>query len=282
MIILLIVCIGLVLAGFLAVGFGIPVKEFSFGNTLIVTGVVAGCTGAIMLGFWIVVRELKILGRRLGVETGPRSPVPGSVPSDDGEFSFTRDQGAVRTAGAAGPLDPASGQPWHEAALSQAGEEESDPESIETAPASKRRNLLFSSISRKERERSLARSSDPVRAGILSPDLRPNSPFELPPLESDTAPPATFEDAWPKPERSRPEALSRRTARSPNGGAPPDRPLTAKREDDQAQVTVLKSGIVDGMAYSLYSDGSIEAQMPEGMMRFASIEELRSHLDQRP
>jgi hypothetical protein len=46
-------------------------------------------------------------------------------------------------------------------------------------------------------------------------------------------------------------------------------------------VTVLKSGVVDGMAYSLYSDGSIEAQMPEGMMRFASIGELRAHLDQR-
>ena len=49
----------------------------------------------------------------------------------------------------------------------------------------------------------------------------------------------------------------------------------------QPEVTVLKSGIVDGMAYSLYSDGSIEAQMPEGMMRFASIDELRAHLDQR-
>jgi hypothetical protein len=41
-------------------------------------------------------------------------------------------------------------------------------------------------------------------------------------------------------------------------------------------------GVVDGMAYSLYSDGSIEAQMPEGMMRFASIDELRAHLDHRP
>ena len=45
---------------------------------------------------------------------------------------------------------------------------------------------------------------------------------------------------------------------------------------------MLKSGVVDGMAYSLYSDGSIEAQMPEGLMRFASIDELRTHLDQRP
>ena len=55
----------------------------------------------------------------------------------------------------------------------------------------------------------------------------------------------------------------------------------AARSEDRPPVTVLKSGVVDGMAYSLYSDGSIEAQMPEGMMRFASIDELRSHLDQR-
>jgi hypothetical protein len=60
-----------------------------------------------------------------------------------------------------------------------------------------------------------------------------------------------------------------------------DRNPPAMRNEDQPPVSVLKSGVVDGMAYSLYSDGSIEAQMPEGMMRFASIDELRSHLDQR-
>ena len=61
----------------------------------------------------------------------------------------------------------------------------------------------------------------------------------------------------------------------------PRRSASPRAGEEQAPVTVLKSGIVDGMAYSLYSDGSIEAQMPEGMMRFASIDELRSHLDQR-
>jgi hypothetical protein len=65
------------------------------------------------------------------------------------------------------------------------------------------------------------------------------------------------------------------------GASGTDRPGPASREEDQPAVTVLKSGIVDGMAYSLYSDGSIEAQLPEGMMRFASIDELRAHLDQR-
>ena len=51
-------------------------------------------------------------------------------------------------------------------------------------------------------------------------------------------------------------------------------PGTARAQLDEPSVTVLKSGVVDGMAYSLYSDGSIEAQMPEGMMRFASIDDF--------
>jgi hypothetical protein len=41
---------------------------------------------------------------------------------------------------------------------------------------------------------------------------------------------------------------------------------------------VLKSGVVDGMGYTLYVDGSIEAELPEGPVRFASIHELREHL----
>ena len=101
-------------------------------------------------------------------------------------------------------------------------------------------------------------------------------------------PPATFEEAWPQPERARPpEAPIRRSGRTPstvaegNAGPAPDRPPPAVRNEDPPTVTMLKSGVVDGMAYSLYSDGSIEAQMPEGMMRFASIDELRAYLDQR-
>jgi hypothetical protein len=44
-------------------------------------------------------------------------------------------------------------------------------------------------------------------------------------------------------------------------------------------VAILKSGVVDGMGYTLYVDGSIEAVLPQGTLRFASIEELRSHLE---
>jgi len=44
-------------------------------------------------------------------------------------------------------------------------------------------------------------------------------------------------------------------------------------------VSVLKSGVVEGMAYTLYSDGSIEAQLPQGRLRFGSITELRHHIE---
>jgi hypothetical protein len=45
-------------------------------------------------------------------------------------------------------------------------------------------------------------------------------------------------------------------------------------------ISILKSGVVDGMAYTLYSDGSIEAQLPQGTLRFGSIAELRNHIEQ--
>jgi hypothetical protein len=42
--------------------------------------------------------------------------------------------------------------------------------------------------------------------------------------------------------------------------------------------TVLKSGVIEGMAYTLYSDGSIEAELAQGSMRFDSIPALRAYL----
>jgi hypothetical protein len=277
MVVLLIAGIGFLLAGLLTIGFGIPVKEFSFGNTLILTGTVAACTGMTMLGLWMVVRELRNIARRLGP----------AVATEDRGLLFSPDQLAAENAGNAEPSAP-SPPPWREDAASRdrvRSDMPSAPESVETAPAAKpRRNLLFSSSSRRETERAQARTTDPS-----PPDGRP-PPAAPAASESGEAPPARFDDAWPKPERSRAADVSpRRSGRTLStsteasaDAAGAERQTPVPRKEDQPPVTVLKSGVVDGMAYSLYSDGSIEAQMPEGMMRFASIDELRAHLDQRP
>jgi len=54
----------------------------------------------------------------------------------------------------------------------------------------------------------------------------------------------------------------------------------ANPESAVAGLAVLKSGVVNGMPYTLYSDGSIEAQLSEGTLRFGSITELRNHIEQ--
>ena len=45
--------------------------------------------------------------------------------------------------------------------------------------------------------------------------------------------------------------------------------------------TVYKSGVIDGMAYALFMDGSIEAELPQGKVRFASVDELQKYLTTR-
>ena len=42
--------------------------------------------------------------------------------------------------------------------------------------------------------------------------------------------------------------------------------------------TVYRSGVIDGMAYTLFMDGSIQAELPHGMVKFASVDELQKYL----
>jgi hypothetical protein len=41
---------------------------------------------------------------------------------------------------------------------------------------------------------------------------------------------------------------------------------------------VVRSGVIGGMAYTLYADGSIEAELPIGTVRFDSINDLQQHV----
>jgi hypothetical protein len=283
---LLIAGIGFLLAGLLGIAYGLPIKEFSFGNTVIIAGAVTACTGMIIIALCVVVRELKAVAEHMNAAAAlapprttfpvasPAADISGQAPDDDG-ISFNQSAAAS----AAGADSNASPPPWHEETAAR-DRSRNDVPPAEPEPK-QRRNLLFTSISRKERERAEARSADPVVAGgppVVAPPLPPAKPSE--------PPPATFEDAWPQSDRGKTtDASSRRSSRAPATSAEPnaaaDRPAPANRREGPQSVTVLKSGVVDGMAYSLYSDGSIEAQMPEGMMRFSSIDELRAHLDQR-
>jgi hypothetical protein len=293
-------------AGVLTVVWGVPIKDFSFGNTLILVGVTVACTGLLMIGLSFVVRELKNIGRRLeagalrgegradaGVLTprvdlpSPSSspapelpkvarPVPPRpAPTPSGGFLFPRDEPRNRQAASeeqpSASEDESRGEPssppWRDEGLTRRASSlfpKAEEAAAETPAERPRRNFLFASRRRAAR-------------GEEAQDTAPAAE-ELPDLDSareatDRAESSRrFQDSWSS-ENSRADAEDNGR---PNGGGrfPPF------RRSEEPAVTVVKSGVVDAMEYKLYSDGSIEAQMPEGMVRFESIDALRAHLGQ--
>jgi hypothetical protein len=212
MIVVLIAGIGVLLAGLLAIVYGIPIKEFGFGNTLIVTGALGACTGVMMLVLWIVVRELKNAAEALG-RTSLRGTRP-AITSDSGDqraaegASAFGHEPAAETADGAQSLVQPLGQfrPRQGETVSRERLPENTIVAPEATPAAAqpKRNLLFSSSSRRERERAAARGAEPSMA-----DLYPNGPEG----ESVDPPPLMF-------ERSR-SADAPRRGRTPLGDARP-------------------------------------------------------------
>lgn len=104
----------------------------------------------------------------------------------------------------------------------------------------------------------------------------------------------TFDAVWPaeaRPAKPRPLAAAPPThalVAAPPTIAEPAANSMQRGADERARalpagqsqaVSIVKSGVIDGMAYTLYSDGSIEAQLAQGTVRFRSINDLRMHLE---
>ena len=190
-----------VLIGLVTIGYGIPVKEFSFGNTLILVGTISLCTGVILLALSVVALELRMVARRLA------SGRPAQEPR-----ARTALPPFPAAAGAADQIEPSMAPPvmpppWHEDPRARP---DAQPEPAQTAPPPKpKRNLLFSSSVRKDRER-FPRPGDPAQ------------PPGAPPLpETGETPSASFEDAWQRPDRAKgtefpPQRRSSRLSATPS------------------------------------------------------------------
>ena len=66
---------------------------------------------------------------------------------------------------------------------------------------------------------------------------------------------------------------------------PPIRPLDIKADEwhggGEREPAILKSGVIEGRPYTLYADGSIVVDLPQGQMKFASAEALRLHIEKK-
>ncbi|MGL5166799.1 MAG: hypothetical protein ACRC9K_13025 [Afipia sp.] len=298
-----VLCIGL-----LTVVFGIPIKEFSFGNTMILAGAVVSCTGLVLIGLYFIGREFRNLTRRLEAGIPIPAPVappreleatasPRSLPARE-DTLFTRDQPqdedefaddtplhdsrgrAPSPLGSSAPPAAWQDHPLTRARHSAPAESFDPPAESTERPA--RRNIMFSSHRRSE-----AKGQDLPPRDLSPPDDGDQRPpaEDYQPRDPESEAGTPFESAWPSRSRAESSVVRNGRAAPPSDDRDPPEPARERfqppRRADASSVTIVKSGVVDSMAYSLYSDGSIEAQMPEGMVRFASIDELRAHLDER-
>jgi hypothetical protein len=132
--------------------------------------------------------------------------------------------------------------------------------------------------------RATAASSAEQKPQAPAPEQTPPT-VDLAPLTripEEPRPPAPSPSA-PQPPASAPAAAA--PAPIPRTPLPPLRPAAKPAANPVAngtqEATVYKSGVIDGMAYTLFMDGSIEAELPQGKVKFASVDELQTYLTTR-
>jgi len=285
-------------SGLVMIGFGIPINEFSFGNTLISAGTTAAVGGLAIIGLGVVAGQVRRLAEafvgqppsRLSEPIEPdatvaarpnRAPLPpktteahlgdvvpvpgaGAVPFEN---QLTESNAPTLRNPDESPLaveDDVSLSPRHP--LSQTAASGSDHPAGGMRSSSVGPALGGAGASANERHR------EPATGWRSVPPPATSSPAQTKALHT-----ANFDAMWPaeaKLPKTEPQAEARADSSS--------RDAMAKHGEAEGQKprapAILKSGVVDGMAYTLYVDGSIEAELPQGTLRFASINELRSHL----
>ena len=124
--------------------------------------------------------------------------------------------------------------------------------------------------------------AEPVPTPSAGTALPAGDPFAPPPrADPRRASPRErgFDAVWaPEPAKTAPPPPPPPPPRASPEPSRETEPVAIRPPREPQAVSVLKSGVIEGMAYTLYSDGSIEADLPQGMVRFASIDALRRHL----
>jgi len=135
----------------------------------------------------------------------------------------------------------------------------------------------------------------PGRAGgSAEPQPAPRPEQPMPRATPQAEPPRDkqgFDSVWPEQpaapapggEAARPEPTAEMPSPfRPRDGRPAERRAeTTPKPTAERGPAILKSGVIDGMPYTLYADGSIEAELPHGTVKFASVDALRAHLEKQ-
>jgi hypothetical protein len=293
-------------AGLGLVASGVSVQEHTFDASNLTPAMIAVIGGCILVGLGLVVRAL------LRVELAlMRAPVPRPMRSGEavGSVALAQESEAAsipfppkpkpkaipQTQTASAPAS-AMPPPAAQADTTLDGLQTSAQERLESTPVVEESDV---SLLPKPPARADEDSAEVHHGGgrangsahaTTEPRVAANGrPIRPPQVQAKVS---IFDALWPKQQRT---ALEVQVAPAESAVTPPALQVSHQAEagepsppaksvatplPERAVVSVLKSGVVEGMAYTLYSDGSIEAQLPGGTLRFGSITELRNHIEQ--
>lgn len=267
-------------AGILLGASGVSIHDRTFDTTIVTPGVVAAVGGLLLIGLGLALRVLQRIEQAIALRRtvpleGAREPAaiplpkptlhPVTAPAVAASVGEKHVEKLPEAAPALARLE--SSRVAEEAELSVAPvTEPALPTSVDVA------------VAEAEKTRTAKRKNGALPARLAPRlDVNPRSPGAS---ERPAGP--SFDALWPKGQR--PLQVAVVPAEEPETSFKPAaatvQTLVPDAEAAPEPVSVLKSGVVDGMAYTLYSDGSIEAQLPQGMLRFGSITELRNHIEQ--
>jgi hypothetical protein len=274
-------------AGVVAIALGIPAGDSALGQTWIMTGAMAAVGGPMLIGLGAVVSQLNAVVEALRVR--PAAQIPRLADARQPSDVQRRQEAPLAEAGARAldprPPEPRPAEPTPAAAIDVSGtalerlrSSAARPDRVvtngEDVPLSPNGNGHAGAEPKAgPRSEPEARQSAPIE-----PSKEPRLDFLFRPKAPRPQQAEPFDAMWPKRRGPTDQPRSDDGARHSPPSSPSGEPR-APVEREPRSVAILKSGVVDGMAYTLYADGSIEAQLPHGTVRFGSIAELRAHIE---
>jgi hypothetical protein len=281
-------------AGLVLIGSGLIPRDGALQTEVLTPGTIATVGGLLLIAFGVAIREMRRMERSFAARTTLHTA--------------RADEAVAAAFGAAGPtssLPELKQEPSHVPAALAAGTQaeqvmiERLRAKIPTIPRVENSRLAETpDVSQALREtagledsvaevkgvsavtRAANGAASPVRS-VPRMDIKPRLA-----AAPDKGKASVFNAFWPATPGGRDKDAAPGQPAKPAPSLPQDSRLGAESlqaaAPHAAPVSVLKSGVVEGMAYTLYSDGSIEAQLPQGTLRFGSISALRSHIENTP
>ena len=265
------------LAGLLLVAAGVTVHEGPLDSEAITPGTIAAIGGLLLIGMGLAVRELQRIERTLAERPMPRAPRPAEASE---RASVEVSDASVRIPFASKPKN----QLQTTAPLPGTASQERMPVKLPNLQGREEGPVVEEHVREMIHPAAAAGGANGRTAGHVTPRLE----VRANPAAAPAAVKVSGIGAFLAGGRSRKDggvAVSAQAAVAGPQAAEPapqietDIEPAANRRAATVTVTALKSGVVEGMAYTLYSDGSIEAQLPQGTLRFGSITALREHID---